>query len=422
MLDRLSIFSRRLFTSVYEFDYTNASSFGFIKNRDKTLRHSFDTSRGGNKTDLYLELLGDPYVLQCYTRLSETINKSVLSVEGDYEDLVRNMIDSGLFQQITDNLLIAHITGIAAVELIPSIINGYFSYESAVSVDTNRIVYKLVEGLEEPRILTKPNNINGDPLPPNRIVIHKHYAVPVYNIYGFGIGSSLKQLLDLKEFCLKQWSDIAQKFSRPSIAASIPEVASEEEVTAFLSDLKAMCQESVFVLPPDFSISTIDRGNIDSVSSLILPLLDYVDNAIAGLMIGEDLSGATVSQGSYDRSPIDISTAENKALLISQRIDSTITNTVIKWIWAINKIPGKLPVITRTYPNSNVNTTLSQNLLSMFQLGLTPDPEFVSKAFGIPLAKQSQTSIDPFAPTTDGAVQDTDTLEPSVDSEEISEG
>ena len=397
---RNNIFSKINFGSFLSSGKASFNGFAgaesILENRDSTLQR-YDEGNG-NSSDVYVDLFTEPFLLECYERLEEVlVSSSQIEVKYKGSDeglgdvatdfIKQELIDTGLLEELTSNLLISYITGIAATELNYSVTDeGKLTVKSLTVIDSERIVYSAnaQTGKLTPRLTTRLHSLNGVEFEEEKIVIHSYSSIPMYSPYGLGLGSQLKSLVEFKDELLKMWVRVVEKFTTPIVIGRIPEVACEEEVDMFLRDLKKMSENARFILPPDFDLEVVDIS-ASGTDKLVQPFLDYIDRQISGLVLGESITGQELSNGAQARDIVASKITLRKAKSLAKRIDKTLNSSIVDWLVKTNfpTLKGKV-IVSHDFEDKKDLKEMADILISLKQLNYAVDPDWIEETFNIP--------------------------------------
>lgn len=366
------------------------------------LRDSFIISREGGDArglELYYNLITDPTVFVSNERLTTLVYnmERKLKPGGDSErdkqcyEFIKDQFKKrkNALRKTIDTQVLAHLLGVTWSEIIWFPEDGQISFD-ILPADSRRIAFTLEVSDDErteyyqPRIKTDLNLYPGEPVPDNKFIIQRYYTVPIDSPYGLGVGQQLWWLVEFKKAAIQLWNQISSRHAAPIVVGKVPDNTSEETVDDFFDALREMAQNSTFITPDDFDISVInaDTGNSDN---LIKNLIDYCDQKIREVILGESSSGAsTLKPGLAGAARDARAITLQKAKRISDDINDVLNNTLIKWLCNKN-FPGAKPpyLITENTDNEQL-TAFVNNAVTLAQLGYEIDPKFIEEKTGYP--------------------------------------
>ena len=401
MSNRFNIFKSNnfanLFNDIRTYAYGVGANGGFIiKNRDGKLNR---LASSGNGSEHSLEVLADPHAQSCFDRLLEiiAIARPVLVPGGNrpvdqrcFEFIKENYIEKKyLFEPALESLALSKITGIAGHENNYGLSKGKIIVKNIIPVDTSRFLFSQSpeDSTEVLRILTISKPYEGEVAPDQKIVYHKYYSVYINNPYGLGVGSQLIDLITFKNRCLELWLAIAETYSTPIKIGKVPDSAEPQEIDDFFKHLKNMTQNATYVLPPDFDLSVVDVS-ASGVESLIKTLIDYIDERISSLILGEHVTGREIANGAQARDIVASQIARRKAMSLANGLAATLNDTTIKWLSNMNYPEAEPPVLSFEFEDDLA--AKADLLFKVKSLGVEFDEDWLAKEFGVKLSQKQQ--------------------------------
>ena len=378
-------------TQVFQFGNAVKGKGGVVVQRDGRL----NTGGGKANTELALNVLRDPIVQAAFDRLLELVASLPVTVEAasDEEldvlaaDSIRDLFVNrrAVFEATVETMALAKITGVAALENnYDKNRDGVIYVRSVTPIDTDRIIYYAYEGQRdfEFRLQTTYKPFEGEVPPKLKIVDYKYYSVYINNAYGMGVGSQLIDVVEYKERLLELWIRIAEQYSSPVKVASVPNEASEAEVDEFFQAFKKMSEGSVFVLPPEFELEVKDISKTGA-DSLLKTLIDYADEQIRALILGESITGKRSHNEPYARDKVAADIGMRKALSLASSIAGRLNETTVKWLTMFNHPNANPPTIK--FQTTTDLDALASRLVSLNQLGLKLSEEWLAETFEVEL-------------------------------------
>lgn len=371
--------------------YYRLGSNNIVENRDAVLRKYCSN---GNQTAIALETLADSHVQACFDRLLEIMAfaNPILETDRDIKinaeaaDFIQNTYIKKFREVLIESLAVAKFTGVAGHENNYAINKkGQIIVKSITPIDSERLIYSIDnKGDFSLRIQTFNKPVDGEEPPLNKIVTFTYFSVYINSPYGLGIGSQLISLVKQKERLLELWLTIAERFSTPIKIGEIPENASPEEVDHFFDCFQDMSENAIFMLPTGFKLNVQDIS-ATGADSLLKSLIEYCDEQISNLILGESLTGSgdLISNQSRDRVATKIS--ERKALSLLNAISNQLTETTITWLVQMNYPEADIPKLKFVYEDDK--STLADRLEAAKRLGLQFDQKWAAEQLGIQLDK-----------------------------------
>ena len=398
---KVSTFSAGLAGSLFNDTRSHVYRLGhknIVEQRDFRL----DASKGlGNGTDQLIDTFDDSHVLACFNRLLETMadaDEMITSADIDddkaneiRDELEKMFTNNNLLEEITETLAVSYITGVSATEINWGYRDSFF-IKSSTPIDTRRLLFSMSENSYEAklRILTFNKPFEGEEVPERKIICHRYYHVYVNNPYGKGL-STLIDLTNYKKVAFELWLKIMDKHSAPVVIGRVPDQAEDSEIDAFFSHLREMSESATFVLPPEFELDVKDVS-ASGAESLCKSLIDYIDGKISNLILGEHLTGRELANGTHARDKVASGISVRKAQSLLRSVDKTINSTLVKW-WMELNYPEHLdlaPVISHNFEESEDLAELASTLLTLKQLGLNYDKQWLAEKFGVVLESEEK--------------------------------
>ena len=381
----MNIFDKARLISLANSRNMSAIFNNIVKQRDSNLQNLKSTS-SVNKTEACIETLGEPVVAQGFDRLFElisTFNYTVESTDTEVADFVTQQLLDNHFEVLFEGLGLAKLSGLAALEVIWGYQSGKTVVEDLLPVDSSRIIYQLNNDNDYryiPKFTTKAQPFTGEPLPYNKVIIHKYYSAYIDSPYGLGIGGLLVELIQIKNTALDLWLKIANKHSMPTIVANVANGSPEDEVEEFFEGLKSMLNSSVFVMPENYKLDIVNTS-ATGLESILIPLIAYCDEQINGLILGESITGKELANGSMSRDVVAKDITSLKALSLAKGVANTLNKTIVKWLVAYN-FPESTAIIKVSSPdNSADNINLYKELKA---IGVNIPAYWLANKFGVP--------------------------------------
>lgn len=366
------------------------------------IRDAFLISQEGGDSrglELYYNLITDPTVFVANERLTTLVYnmERKLKPGGDSEkdkqcyDFVKEQLKlrKHALRKAIDNAVLAHILGVTWSEIIWYAEDGHITFD-VLPADSRRIAFSLEVSDDErreyyqPRIKTDLNLYPGEPVPDRRFIIQTYYTVPIDSPYGLGVGQQIYWLFEFKKAAMELWNQISSRHAGPIVQGTVPDNTDETLVDEFYDSLVSMAQNATFVTPNDFGL-VIQNADTRNADSLIKGLIDYCDQKIREVILGESSSGAsTLKPGLAGAARDARAITLQKAKRLSDDINHTLNSTLIKWLANKNYQGAKPPyLITENTDNEQLSAFVN-NAVTLAQLGYEIDPKFIEEKTGYP--------------------------------------
>jgi phage gp29-like protein len=281
--------------------------------------------------DLYRKMeSSDPVVASALaTRRSAVVNRpfTLLSSAADpavtqyVHDLLDNLTD---LNQTLDHALGAFTTGFVPLELFWTVSKGQWFVEKIVPRDPADYRFDAGGNL---RLLTKNNPLEGQPVPPLKFIVHRHRG-SIANPYGQSVLKSLYWPVTFSRAGWKWWATAIEKYGMPIITASFPASASPEDQTRFEQFVRSLQAHSWSVVPEGFLVELHEAKR--ATGDDYLPFLQYADTKKFQVILGQNLTAETSSQGSRAQAAVHNLVRQDITLADAANLSATLTDQLIK--------------------------------------------------------------------------------------------
>lgn len=392
--------------------YTNR---GVITRQDTLLQ----TQAGGGprEIELYSDLINDSVVFAALEKISSEILQRPFrihypenpKIERELEQVLQQLnsrsIDqrygratishSSGFEVVLKTLIKAYITGIELCEIKWQKIADKI-IPTAIAPRDNRQLQLLSfdNGTLEPRLITRSNQIDGNPLPPRTFVIHRHWGANTFDPYGAGIGKQIYWLVQFRRAQMANYMSFADRFTTPTAIAIYELGFPADEISKLQCIVDNIGFETGVVLPEGVKLEWL---RADGEHEIYENIIKYLDTQISQVICGESTVGQDSEGGSRSRDVVADSLRLRKAKAISDAICETINSTLIKWFLELNypKIintkNANLPKFIIDFSDLDPMAT-PQGILNMVQQlkqnGYTVDAAWLAERINIPIKEE----------------------------------
>lgn len=149
----------------------------------------------------------------------------------------------------------------------------------------------------QPRFVSLADKENGEEIPWGKIVFARHF--PTYeNPYGLRLLSRCFWPVTFKKGGLKFWVTFTEKYGIPFLLGRYQRGTGAADQKRMLSDLSAMIQDSVAVVPEGSTVELLGAGgNSKGSSDLFDRLISVMDKSISKVIVGQTLTAETSDTG-----------------------------------------------------------------------------------------------------------------------------
>jgi phage gp29-like protein len=294
--------------------------------------------------------------------------------------------------------------------LLNSVLNGV-SYGEIMWAQDGREIYPEEIRIRKPRrfgyvlgdrgyrlrLLTRENPLEGEPVPPRKILVHHHQ--PEHGPYGLGLGHRLYWPCFFKREDIKFWLLFVDKFAAPSAIVKYPRSASEEEKATGLDALNAIATETGIAIPEDMMIELLEAqrsGSINCYESLAR----WCDEQISEAVLGQT---GTTNQSSGGGSRARDEVAERVSLKLAKfdadMLSETLNKQLVKWICHFNDPTAEPPKVWRRFPEleefEDLNARAGRDKTIVDMMGRKPTEKYIVDTYDIELEEPEEEGPDP---------------------------
>lgn len=322
-----------------------------LEPQDPTIREK-GTSKG---LALYAELLRDGRIRATLGKRKSKVTRREWVLEPASEDDrdvnaadgVRDILTAMPFDQLCKDLLSAVMDGYAVSELIwGRNDDGLIVPVGVKSINPNRFRF---DKDWKPRLLTKENGIDGEELPGNKFIVHRHDAKD-NNPYGIGLGSTLFWHVHFKREGVTYWLTHLNKFSSPTPFGKVPAGTSRADEERFLGYLRSLVQNGALVAPIGTEVDFLEAKRAGEAG--FEAWCRYWDEQTAEVVLGSTLATGVKGQGSRAASETHAEETDSIVDDDADALSETLNTTLIRWISELNWPDANPPSVWRPRPRN----------------------------------------------------------------------
>lgn len=314
-------------------------------------------------------------------------------------DFVREVLAAANLDRLTVDLMEAIVTGFKAAEVMWEIADGEVRISEFRARRASRFCFD-VEG--RPRLLIPEAVFDGIPVPERKFVIWT-FGGYEWNPYGRGLGHQLYWPVWFKKNGIRFWMVFAEKFGSPTVMAKYPPGTSAADQAQLLEAIRTIQQQTGIRIPSTMDVSMLEAARTSSIDTYET-LCEYMDRAIAKIILGQTLTSEPGDSGSYalgkvhDGVRLDILKADADSLC------ECLNMTVVRWLVDFNFDSGQLAgyprLWRRTEPAADLSALAARDKILLVDCGLKSRvPErYVEETYSLPLAKPGEATIGDAAP------------------------
>ena len=342
-----------------------------------------DQSVSSVNSKIVQEICGRDWKVSPYVESGE---EEPTSQAKEVADTVTKQLEIIKLDDLTCIMMEAVITGIATVEVKFKRTRQGAELSGFSYINPRRIQFNTKW---EPYLITKDNSHPGVPLAkyPRNFIIHRFYAFPTDSPYGQGLGKILYHPVLFLRRAMESWLLAADRYATPLPVVKTPMDATPLEKMQVFRSMVNLSREKALLVPNSWEIEFIQpTANADFYEKQVALYSSMISKIIAGEMT----TGEDTDVGGYSRDKVSKSILTMRAKWMSQKLDETLNDTLIRWIVDINfgvNVPA--PRYHRNFSDINDVLPVSE-LTSLIASGFEVDPTWVSETYNFELAKQEK--------------------------------
>jgi len=310
-------------------------------------------------------------------------------------DFVEQVFKGANLDRLTGDLMEAVITGYKPSEVMWDASEGDIWIKEFRGRRASRFVFDIYANL---RLLTPANIFDGELVPDRKFVVWS-FGGGEFNPYGRGLGYQLYWPVWFKKNGIRFWVVFAEKFGSPTAIGKYPAGTGAAEKATLLEALEAIQQQTGIRIPDTMAIEYLEAKRAGDAT--YEQLCDYMDRAIAKVVVGQTLTSSAGDRGSgsyalgnvHNEVRHDILKADGDSLC------ETINNTVVRWLvdynFSISDRHGYPKLWRRTEPEEDLNARANRDKVLLVDMGLAARvPEsYIEDIYDIPLAKAGEKTV-----------------------------
>ncbi|MHB8772970.1 MAG: DUF935 domain-containing protein [Syntrophales bacterium] len=249
---------------------------------------------------------------------------------------------------------------------------------------------------EVPRILTEAEPINGEVMPPFKLVYHRYKARSGYDTRA-GILRVCAWMYLFKNYSLKDWVAFAEVFGMPLRLGKYDAGAGKEDKDALIAAIRSLGSDAAGIISKNTEIEFVEVVKNSGTNNLFETLANFCDKQMSKAILGqtattEGTPGKLGSDDAQDKVRQDLIEAD------AESIAKTIRHQIIRPLVGYNFGWDKtLPWFNLLYEKPEDLAQLMTVYKGASEIGQPISQEHVSERFKIPLPKQGETILQPRA-------------------------
>lgn len=304
---------------------------GVLRTNDPLL---LERGNAGSSFELYRDLKRDGKVFSCLQKRKLALISRPWQVdpidggEAGKKDaaVVSSMLKSVMFDKLCSELLDALLVGFVPAEIVWTVRDNRVTPDRIVIRAQRRFVFVQLDPNAPPelRLLTRSNMLEGEPVPPNKFIVHRVNPEDD-NPYGTGLGLQLFWPVFFKRKGILSWNKLNDRFGSPTPHGKYPKGAGLKEKGTLFDALKAMSNDGVLMTPEGMTIELLESKLTGSVNTQE-KLCAYMDNWISEVVLSQEASTSTGATGAAanEREDVRLDLVQADADLLSDTLNSML--------------------------------------------------------------------------------------------------
>lgn len=316
-------------------------------------------------------------------RPSSTSKEQVIA-----EFVAQTLMDCN-FDQARQELTRAILYGFYNAEIIWQVAGGSLTVKKLIGKHPRRFTFTPEREL---RLLTPQNMIDGEELPPRKIITFTYGDTD--NPYGRGLGQRLWWPVWFKKHGIKFWMVFLEKFGMPTIVGKYPPGTAKTEQTKLLDVIEAIQSDTGITVPDNINLEFLEASRAGTVTHQ--QLCEYMDKQISKAVLGQTATtdgtpGRLGNDGVQDDVRQEIIEAD------ADLLDGCLNENLIKWIVDYN-FPNvaaypKIKTYANAKPDLKGRAEIDERLV--FKIGLPVGKDYFYETYGIPAPQAGDDLVVP---------------------------
>jgi phage gp29-like protein len=300
------------------------------------------------------------------------------------------------------------------LDLLDAIGKGFAMCEPIYQIDSKRVIisdlkwihqkravfYERLTGsiwqksYEMPRILTEAEQINGEIMPPFKLIYHRYKARSGYDTRA-GIMRTCAWMYLFKNYSIKDWVAFAEIFGMP-VRLGKYEPGDKAGKESLIAAIQSIGTDAAGIISKNTEIEFIETMKNAGSQNIFEVLANFCNKEQSKAILGQTLTTQEGDSGSYALGKVhnlvrqDLIKADCESL--SKTIRFQIFRPLVGWNFGWDK---PLPWFKIMYEPSEDLKTLSEVYKNVSALGQPISQEHISERFKIPLPKKGETVLAP---------------------------
>ncbi len=346
----------------------------------------------------------------------QTRKNAVLGLDYDLQPFSESSEDKKIRDFVSEILLGLQTLEEIFLDLLDAIAKGYSLAEILWSPDGGKVVISDLRWihakrasfwqyaaspwqrlLAAPRITTEANPIQGEEMPPFKLVYHRYKARSGHDTRA-GIMRTCTWMYLFKNYAIKDWVAFAEIFGMPlRLGKYDPGYPGDKE--ALMDAVRMLASDSAAVISNKSEIEFVETMKNTGSASIHELLASFCNSEMSKAILGQTLTTQEGKSGSYslgqvhDRVRRDLTAADHEAL--SRTVRAQIIRPLVGFNFGWDK---KLPWFKFLFEEAEDLKMLSEVYRNLRAIRQPISQEHVAERFKIPLPKEGEIPLPDPAP------------------------
>jgi phage gp29-like protein len=250
------------------------------------------------------------------------------------------------------------------------------------------------KSVEVPRILTEAQPINGEEMPPFKMVFHRYKARSGYDTRA-GLLRVCSWMYLFKNYSIKDWVAFAEVFGMPLRVGKYDPNASAADKASLVSAVQSLGSDAAGIISKNTEIEFIETAKSGSTDNIYEALAEFCDKQMSKAILGqtattEGTPGKLGNEDAQDKVRYDLIKADAEA--ISRTIRFQIIRPLVGYNFGWDK---QLPWFKLAYEKAEDLANLIAVYKGASDIGQPISAEHISERFKIPMPQKGETILAP---------------------------
>lgn len=363
--------------------YRQAELFEEMEEKDTHLFSQLQTRKNA--------VLGLEYAVAPYSKspedkkIAKFINDVFYSLD-DFDDALLDMLDSigkgfSLMEILWD--VTKSEVGVSGLQWIHQ--------KRSLFYERNNGVWD--KSYEMPRIMTEAEPVNGEIMPPFKLVYHRYKARSGYDTRA-GVLRVCAWMYLFKNYAVKDWVAFAEVFGMPVRVGKYDASASTEDKAALISAIRSLGSDAAGIISKNTEIEFVETVKNTGTNNLFETLAMFCDKETSKAILGQTLTSQEGSSGSYSLGQVHNQVRHDLIQADCEALSKTLRFQLIRPLVGYNFGWDKpLPWFNFTFEEAEDLKMLSEVYKNINGIGYPLTVEHISERFKIPMPEKGQTLI-----------------------------